>query len=137
MQLQGRQLVPRPAATLQLRPLLVGVRGILLGPLLGASVCLTDRFPSVYGMAKLLFHQGLHGEPPRQADTTLSMDSLAVLIAAKVSIDRASSQDRFDGGLHSFARGSLRVVTSSPSLILVLSNTRKMRCYAELNVRLY
>ena len=104
MQLQGRQLVPRPTAALQLRPLLVGVRGILLGPLLGARVCLAARLPSVYGTTKLLFQQRLHGEPPSQANTTLSMDSLAALIAAKVSIDNAGSQDRFDGGLQSFAR---------------------------------
>lgn len=105
MQLQGRQLVPRPAAALELRPLLVGVRGILLGSLLGARVCLAAHLPSVYGTMKLVFQQGLHGEPPSQADTTLSMDSLAALIAAKVSIDNAPSQDRFDGGLRSFGRG--------------------------------
>lgn len=102
MQLQGRQLVPRPAATLQLRPLLVDVRGILLRPLLGARVWLSSHVQRVYGTTKLLFQQGLHGEPPRQADTTLSMDSLAALIAAKVSIDNAASQDRFGGGVTLF-----------------------------------
>lgn len=101
MQLQGRQLVPGPAAALQLRPLLGDVRGILLGPLLGARVWLSCHVQRVYGTTKLLFQQGLHGEPPRQADTTLSMDSLAALIAAKVSIDNAASQDRFCGALRS------------------------------------
>ena len=62
MQLQGRQLVPGPAAALQLRPLLVDVRGILLGPLFGARVWLSSRVQRVYGPTKLLFQKGLHGE---------------------------------------------------------------------------